>query len=231
MQEIPQNMIQNSKTELKEKHRGHIVTVLLQDYFHRGVFKQVIGEKQWNRFEDRLEKNVGDTLSLFDAFDIKATFFTLGWIAEQYPIIIKKIVSEGHEIACAGFWARSVREMTPDQFREDLRRSRRALELAGANKIIGYRCAYQWFRKEEFWAFDILAEEGYLYDASYRPALFGVGGNRLHIYSFEYETKFGKIWEFPTSTQSILGFNMPISGGNYLRQFPHSYMFKYFRKW
>ena len=81
------------------EYSGHIVTVLLQDYFHRGVFKQIIGEKQWSRFEGRLDKNIDDTLALLDRFKIKATFFTLGWIAEQNPEIIKRIASEDHEIA------------------------------------------------------------------------------------------------------------------------------------
>ena len=115
--------MQNSKNKLKEQSRGHIATVLLQDYFHRGVFKQIIGEKQWDRFAGRLDKNVDDTLVLFDRYNVKATFFTLGWLGDRNPEIIKRIVSEGHEIASAGFWARSIREMTPKQFREDLRRS------------------------------------------------------------------------------------------------------------
>ena len=121
----------NTKKNNSKRSRGHIVTVLLQDYFHRGIFKQIIGEKQWDRFEGRLDKNVDDTLSLFEKFNVKATFFTLGWIADRNPGIIKRIASEGHEIACAGFWARSIREMTPDQFREDLRRSRKSARKRG----------------------------------------------------------------------------------------------------
>ena len=80
----------NTKKNNSKRSRGHIVTVLLQDYFHRGIFKQVIGEKQWDRFEGRLDKNVDDTLSLFEKFNVKATFFTLGWIADRNPGIIKR---------------------------------------------------------------------------------------------------------------------------------------------
>ena len=221
--------IKTQKTE--RNYRGHIITVLLQDYFHRGIFKTIIGEKQWDRFEGRLDKNVDDTLSLFDRHNIKATFFTLGWIADRNPGIIKKIASEGHEIACSGFWARSISDMTPDLFREDLRRSRNALQNAGANKIIGYRCAYQWFQKKDLWALDILAEEGFLYDASYRPALLGYRNTSRQKYAYEHKTKSGLLWEFPTSAQTIFIFNLPIAGGSYLRLLPHSLMYHFFCNW
>ena len=231
MSDLTQNKIQNSKNKLKEQSRGHIATVLLQDYFHRGVFKQIIGEKQWDRFAGRLDKNVDDTLVLFDRYNVKATFFTLGWLGDRNPEIIKRIVSEGHEIASAGFWARSIREMTPKQFREDLRRSCEALESAGANKIIGYRCAYQWFQKKDLWALDILADEDFLYDASYRPALFQNIKQSTQKYVYEHKTKLGKIWEFPTSSQSIFIFNLPIAGGSYLRLLPHTFMYRFFNDW
>ena len=231
MNDLTQNKIQDSKNKLKEQSRGHIATVLLQDYFHRGVFKPIIGEKQWERFEGRLDKNIDDTLVLFDRYNVKATFFTLGWIADRNSGIIKRIVSEGHEIASAGYWARSVREMTPSQFREDLRRSSQALENAGANKIIGYRSAYQWFGNRDLWALDILAEEGFLYDASVRPALLSNRKPFTQRYTYEFEAESGKIWEFPTSTQSIFIFNLPIAGGSYLRLLPHTLMYRFFNKW
>lgn len=104
--------LKNQKTQVPttKESRGHVVTVLLQDYFHRGVFKQVIGEKQWSRFEVRLDKNINDNLALLERFKIKATFFTLGWIAEQNPEIIGRIASEDHEIACTGYGVRSLKE-------------------------------------------------------------------------------------------------------------------------
>jgi len=205
----------------------HIVTILLHDYFHRGVFKQVVGEKQWSRFEGRLDKNVDAALELLGSFNIKGTFFTLGWIADNDPAIIKRIVAEGHEIADAGYSVRSIGEMTPAQFRDDLRRSRRALENAGANKIIGFRSAYKWLDKNQFWALDVLREEGYLYDASYKPSLMGA----KHRFAFEYKTKNGFLREFPTATRSIFGVNVPISGGSYLRLLPHWMMYRYFSHW
>jgi polysaccharide deacetylase family protein (PEP-CTERM system associated) len=211
----------------KQSVGSHIVTVLLHDYFHRGVFKQVVGEKQWSRFESRLDQNVDAALELLRSFNIKGTFFTLGWIADKDPAIIKRIVAEGHEIADAGYSARSISEMTPDQFRDDLRRSRRALENAGANTIIGFRSAYKWLDKKHFWALDILRKEGYLYDASYKPAF--INPNRR--FAFEYKTASGTLHEFPTATHSFFGVCVPISGGSYLRLLPHPVMYHYFSNW
>lgn len=206
---------------------NHIVTVLLHDYFHRGVFKQVVGEKQWSRFESRLDRNVDAVLELLGSFTIKGTFFTLGWIADQHPAIIRRIAAEGHEIADAGYSVRSISEMTPEQFRDDLRRSRRALENAGSNKIIGFRNAYKWLDRNQFWALDVLREEGYLYDASHKPPVFGA----KHRFAFEYKTANGFLREFPTATYHFLGFNVPISGGSYLRLLPHSIMYSWFSHW
>jgi polysaccharide deacetylase family protein (PEP-CTERM system associated) len=210
---------------------SHIVTVLLHDYFHHGVFQTVIGEKQWHRLDSRLEKNVKDACTLLKRFNIKATFFTLGWIADKYPEIIKRLVSEGHEIANAGYRAYSVRQMTPNQFKEDIQRAKNALERAGSNKIIGYRSAYQWFRQEEFWALDILIEEGYRYDSSYRPHFNSLKEKSHYRFVHTYEGNSGKILEFPASTVKILGLNLPIGGGGYFRQFPHFFMFQNFEKW
>lgn len=224
--------IESTLNPAKEPRR-HIVTVLLHDYFHRHVFNNVIGEKQWSRFESRLEKNVNDVCTLLDAFHIRATFFTLGWIAEKNPEIIKKLVSKGHEIASAGYGVRSIRDTTPEQFRQDIRRAKKALENAGANRIIGYRCAYKWFenRDLDLWPLRILAEEGHLYDASYRPPMWRSRENSSHCFTHKRKMNGKEIWEVPVATYRIFGFNVPISGGNYLRQFPHCLMLSCFKKW
>jgi polysaccharide deacetylase family protein (PEP-CTERM system associated) len=208
-----------------------VVTVLLQDYFHRGVFRPLIGEKQWSRFHSRLDGNIDDTLNLLDEFDVKATFFTLGWIAEKFPSLIRRMADEGHEIASAGYWARAVSEMSPAQFREDIRRARVALQAASGRKVIGYRCAYRYIRPRDEWALSILLEEGHIYDASCCPPIAGRDIFRLQKGARQIKTRSGSIREFPTSTKSLLGLNLPISGGNYLRQLPHNLMLGFFEDW
>ena len=103
-----------------------VVTILLQDYFHREVFRTLIGEKQWSRFRSRLDRNVDDTLRMLDEFGVKATFFTLGWIKDKFPALISRLADEVNEISSAGYFSRAITEMTPEQFREDIRRARSA---------------------------------------------------------------------------------------------------------
>jgi len=196
-----------------------------------GVLNQFIGEKQWHRFESRLERNVNSVCNLLREFKIKATFFALGWIGDMYPDIIRKIVSEGHEIASGGYWKRSAKEMSPSEFRDDLQRAKRALENAGSNKIIGYRCPHKRLDIPDLWVLDILAEEGYLYDASFYPIFKSDKGKPLFLSTCEYQTEHSTIWEIPMSTKRILGYNIPISGGNYFRQIPHWFMMRKFKEW
>ena len=217
--------------ERKQKKGHNIVTVLLQDYFHRAVFKQAIGEKQWTRFESRLDRNVDQTCELLDRYGIKATFFTLGWIGDNYPDVVRRIAAEGHEVASAGYWARSVDEIGPQRFEEDLARARTSLERAAGRRVVGYRCAYRNVAARQLWVLDVLAKHGYAYDASVRERLWKPGRNGPTRVASQWETSFEAIREFPVSTVSLLGFNVPIGGGNYLRQFPHSLMFRAFQRW
>lgn len=208
-----------------------VITVLLQDYFHRGIFRTIIGEKQWSRFHSRLDRNVDATLNLLSQAGVKATFFTLGWIGEKFPTLIQRLAEEGHEIASAGFLARAVHEMSPEQFREDIRRARLALQSASGRAVLGYRCAYRYIRPKEKWALPILLEEGYSYDASCCPPILGRDTFQLHKGLRKIKTSSGTIHEFPISTKSLFGLRLPISGGNYLRQFPHRMMINFFEDW
>jgi len=215
---------------MMEKKSKNIVTVLLHDYYHRCVFNNVISEKDWNRLESRLEEHVDRALDLFAQYGIKATFFTLGWLAEKKPSLVRKIAEQGHEIASAGYRPISIEKMTPDEFRHDLRHSRELLEAAGANHIIGYRSPHKWFNASHQWALDILIEEGFQYDASYKPKLWSLK-SQPDRFAREYQSPKGSLWEVPVSTARVLGFNVPISGGNYLRQFPEAFLKREFEKW
>lgn len=210
------------------ENKKHLLTVLVEDYFHVGAFENLIQQRNWSRFEPRYEQNTLKTLDLLDEFETKATFFVLGWIAEQNPKLIREIVSRGHEVASRGFYHRSLRQLTPEEFREDLRKSNRALEDAGGQKIIGYRAAEKLSYEKDAWIFDVLAEEGFVYDASFLPTR---KQEKQKRFAHQIHTVGKAVWEFPYSTRDFgLGL-LPISGGNYFRQIPYTLMRKSVRQW
>jgi polysaccharide deacetylase family protein (PEP-CTERM system associated) len=208
-----------------------VVTVALEDYFQVGAFNQLIQRGQWYRFETRLEHNALKTLELLDRYKIKATFFVLGWLADRYPDIVRQVAERGHEIASKGYYHRSIHEMTPAEFREDLARAREALEKAGGTRVLGYRMAHEWFTPHDLWALDVLAEEGYAYDSSIAPILnrFRKEPWRRFLHRHQYQGR--ALWEFPISTCSLFGWNIPIGGGNYFRQFPHTLVRRAVQHW
>src|SRR5436190_7246396 len=129
----------------------HLLTILVEDYFHVGAFENLIQQRNWQNFEPRYERNTLKTLDLLDQHDTKATFFVLGWIAEQNPKLIKEIVARGHEVASRGFYHRSLKNLTDEEFREDLRRTNRVLQDASGQEIIGYRAAEKLSYEKDAW--------------------------------------------------------------------------------
>lgn len=208
--------------------KSHLLTVLVEDYFHVGAFENLIQQRNWSNFESRYERNTHKTLDLLDEFETKGTFFILGWIAEQSPALVRQIAARGHEIASRGFYHRSLGNLTPDEFREDLKRSSGVIEDASDQRIVGYRSAEKLKFGQDDWIFEILGEQGFAYDASFVPSKNGSGRDRL---AHEVVCKERSIWEFPYSTLDLgLGL-LPISGGNYFRQIPYTLMRKAVAGW
>lgn len=213
---------------MAQKPQKHLLTVLVEDYFHVGAFENLIQQRNWSNFEPRYERNTLKTLDLLDLLKTKATFFVLGWIAVQNPKLIREIVSRGHEVASRGFYHRSLKNLTADEFREDLRRTTQALENACGQKIVGYRSAEKLNFAKDSWIFDILAEEGFVYDASFLP---GKNDETNKRFAHQIHADGKAVWEFPYSTRN-LGFGLlPISGGNYFRQIPYTLMRKAVSDW
>jgi polysaccharide deacetylase family protein (PEP-CTERM system associated) len=200
--------------------KRHILTVALEDYFQVGAFNRVIQRGQWYRFETRLEQNAERALALLDRHGVKATFFVLGWIADQFPELVRRVADRGHEIASKGYYHRGISQMTPAEFKEDLLRSREALEHACGRQVIGYRMADGWFRPEDLWALDSLVEVGYAYDSSIAPIGRQWAHEPFRRYLHTHEAQGGKLVELPISTASLAGLHVPIGGGNYFRQIP-----------
>lgn len=196
-------------------------TVDVEDYYMVSAFADTVRFEEWGRYESRVEKNTRLLLEMLDRHGVKGTFFVLGWIAERCPGLVKDIASAGHEVACHGYRHRLIYEMTPEEFREDVRRAKEILEECAGTVVIGYRAASYSIVRETLWALDILIEEGFRYDSSIFPIRhdrYGIpGGER---FTHRIERAGGAIVEIPPSTITLLGQNVPVAGGGYLRLFP-----------
>ncbi len=208
---------------------GYVATVLLQDYFHHRVFKGIIGERHWGRFESRLDSNIEQACDLLEEYHATATFFAFGWIAERYPSIVARVVERGHEVADAGYVARDVSEMSRDQFVQEVSRSRKVIEDATGQKVLGFR-SYKSIRSSDLWILDELAKLGYQYDVSLQPNLFELF-RRSARYPFVHVKDGKRLVELPMPTQRILAINLPIAGGNFIRQLPQWLMYPAFQHW
>jgi polysaccharide deacetylase family protein (PEP-CTERM system associated) len=198
----------------------NLLTVGLTDFYHAGALKGVIHRRQWTRFETRIEQNTLQTMDLLDRCKTKATIFVMGWVAERQPELIRQVAKRGHEIANMGFYQRSVREMTPVEFEEDLKRSQAAIEDAVGSPIFGYRLARPLFRRNNLWVLDVLARAGYAYDSSIFPLFRYFRSEPWRRFPHQHHCGDHVLWEFPCSTWNFFGNSVPISGGNYFRQLP-----------
>jgi len=161
-------------TPNREKQMGltpirNAMTVDVEDYFQVSAFAPHIPRKSWTTISCRVEGNVDRILALLDEKQAKATFFTLGWIAERYPAMVKRIVSNGHEVASHGWAHQLVSDQEPQEFLDDIVRSKNLLEDISGQKIIGYRAPSFSIGSNNLWALDLLEEAGYRYSSSIYP--------------------------------------------------------------
>jgi polysaccharide deacetylase family protein (PEP-CTERM system associated) len=199
------------------------MTVDVEDYFHVSAFDGVVPRSRWSSLECRVERNTDRLLEIFQEGGIKATFFVLGWVAERYPGLVRRIAAGGHEVASHGFAHRLVYDLTPSMFREDIRRSKEVLEQAAGAAVLGYRAPSYSITPRSLWALDILIQEGFQYDASIFPIhhdRYGIPVSARHPYRLEREV--GELIEVPGSTVRWGPLNLPIAGGGYFRIFPYA---------
>lgn len=202
--------------------RQNILTVNIEDYFQVGPLSAAIPQRFWQRFEPRVEKNTLAALDLLDEFEQKAVFFTVGWLADQVPDLLREVVRRGHSVASKGFFHRPLAQMSQQEFRADAVRSRRALEKACGEAVVGYRVARGWFSSKDLWALDVLAEEGFQYDSSLLPlGLSRTTPERRGVH--EHRGKRASIWELPISAWQVGPLSLPVAGGNYVRQLPNGF--------
>ncbi len=201
--------------------RSHLLTVVLEDYYHVAPLKSVVMADRWYRFERRVESNTRKTLDLLDEFNISATFFVLGVIADEMPELVREVADRGHEVASKGYFHRGIDDFDRHGFRDDVARSREALERASGARVYGYRIGHRWFAPRDLWALDVLAAEGFAYDSSVRPLLRRYAREPWRRLPHRHSCSEGELWEFPLSSWSFGQWSFPISGGNWFRQFPH----------
>jgi polysaccharide deacetylase family protein (PEP-CTERM system associated) len=200
------------------------MSVDVEDYFQVSAFDGTISRDRWDSFESRVGANTERVLATLDLTLTRATFFVLGWVAERYPGLIRQIAERGHEIASHGYDHRLVFDLTPEQFRADLRRARASIEAASGVRVRGYRAPSYSITARSLWALDVLIEEGYAYDASIFPIhhdRYGLPSAPRHIHTITRPA--GTLWEVPGSTRRVSGMNLPIAGGGYFRLLPYGW--------
>ncbi|MDB5401305.1 MAG: hypothetical protein QOF70_6227 [Acetobacteraceae bacterium] len=195
------------------------MTVDVEDYFQVQAFAHCIDRKDWDAFPRRVDLNTNRILDQFDLHGVKATFFTLGWVAERFPALIRRIVADGHELASHGWDHTRVDAQDPETFRADIRRTRALLQDIGGVKVTGYRAATFSIGARNMWAFPVLRQEGYSYSSSINPIhhdLYGMPGAPRVPFRPEADG----VMEIPMTTVRLVGRNWPCSGGGYFRLLP-----------
>lgn len=200
----------------------HALTIDVEDYFQVQAFAGVVSRNDWDRLPRRVEANTDRLLGMFAAAGVHGTFFTLGWVADRHPALVRRIVDAGHELASHGYWHGRADEQTPDEFRDDVRRAKLALEDAGGVPVAGYRAPTFSIGPRNPWAFDVLQDEGYRYSSSVYPV-------RHDLYGTPDAPRFphhptpsaDTLWEIPMTTVRAFGRNLPVSGGGYFRLLPY----------
>ena len=200
---------------------ANAMTVDVEDYFQVQAFAGVIARGTWDSIPCRVEANTARILDAFARAGVHGTFFTLGWVADRYPGIVRAIVAAGHELASHGYGHARADGQTPDEFREDVRRAKGVLEDLGGVAVAGYRAPTFSIGPRNPWAFDVLAEEGHRYSSSIYPVrhdLYGVPDAPR----FPYRPAAGPLVEFPMTTVRLGGRNLPCAGGGYFRLMPYA---------
>jgi polysaccharide deacetylase family protein (PEP-CTERM system associated) len=199
------------------------LSVDIEDWFHVGAFEKTIRREDWDGLECRVEGNTDAVLALFAAADVKATFFTLGWVAQRYPALMHRIVEAGHEIASHGWDHVRVFTMTPGQFADDLMRTRKTLEDAGGLAVTGYRAPSFSIDKRTPWAHKVLADAGYTYSSSVAPVVHDhYGWPQAPRFAFR-PVDGSDFIELPVTTAKFGGRTLAAGGGGFFRLLPYGF--------
>ncbi len=210
--------------QLETVPKKQVMTVDVEDYFHVSAFEKNICRSDWASLELRVERNTNRLLELFEQHQVKSTFFTLGWVAERCPNLIRSIVNQGHELGSHGYSHQRATMMTVAEFHQDVSKSKQILEDAAGQKIIGYRAPSFSINDSNTWVYDTLIELGFEYSSSTYPIehdLYGVPNWPRFMYQRSEEVDGKYIIEIPVPTSRKKGQNTGIGGGGYFRLYPY----------
>ena len=208
------------------------MTVDVEDYYQVSAFEGVVDRAHWGDHESRVERNTRLVMDVLAARNVRGTFFTLGWVADRHPDLLREIVARGHELASHGYEHRLLTTFTPETFRADLRRAADAIEGACGTRVRGFRAPSFSVGTGNLWVFDVLIEEGYLFSSS----VFPVRHDRYGIPDFPRHPVVLRgadghaIWEFPMTTKRVFGRNLPVAGGGWMRLLPGAVMRRALRR-
>lgn len=197
------------------------LTIDVEDYFQVSAFASHIPRESWPSLPCRVERNVDCILTLLNDTNIKATFFTLGWIAERYPAMVRRIADAGHELASHGYAHLRASDQSPEEFMEDISRSKKLIENISGLPVLGYRAPSFSIGARNLWALDLLLNAGYRYSSSIYPIAHDhYGMPNAPRFAFYPKGESGLL-EIPITTVRIMHRNLPAGGGGYFRFFPY----------
>ncbi len=203
----------------------NILAIDIEDWYHTRDFNFEI--ERWPDFEERIENNTQNILDLLSKYDVKATFFVLGYVAQNHPELIKSISDNGHEIGSHGFWHKMVNEQSRDAFKNDIVTSKKILESITGKKVDKFRASTWSVTRENLWTFDIIREAGFLYDSSMQPFKTPLSGTtNIPLFPFKPVIKGKKtnIIEVPPTVLKVGKILLPFSGGLYFRLMPYCFI-------
>lgn len=207
----------------------NVISVDVEEYFHAANLAAVAGPGKWAALPSRVDYSTHKVIELFARAGIKATFFVLGSVAQSNPQLVREIAQEGHELASHGFGHRIAYEQTPEQFFEDVNRTKQMLEEISGKPVFGYRAPNFSIRDENAWAYDKLIEAGYKYDSSRYPIWHPRYANQDKSTKPEIISRDkGKLYIFPLAVGVLRVFGrelrLPVAGGAYWRLLPKAYL-------
>ena len=209
----------------------HCLSFDIEEHFQVSAFESPMRRRHWEQYESRVEANTERLLGLLAQRGMRATFFILGWLAERYPSLVKRIASAGHEIASHGYGHELITSQTTTAFREDIRKAKVILENILSQPVIGYRAPSFSITQDTMWATQVLVEEGYSYDSSIFPVFhdrYGLPSANPKVH--QLLTPAGRLWEIPPSTVKYMGMRLPVAGGGYFRLYPYAILRALLRK-